>query len=611
MDNKDENINPSFPDLDQETEPVADSQPQEDAPETKPEDSQLDASDDAQEQIQPEPETKASKIEKPKKKKKAPLIILLALFILAAGTAIFITVYSLTGPSDDNQYSVIDEKNEDIEEDEGEEKPKKKKIEKLDIAIKSNDIDDFDLAFLKIEDDGENNIVYSPLSIKYALTMLNEGAVGESKAQIDKVLGAYHFKSYTNSANLSLANALFVNSTKKDKIKEAYSSSLNTNFNAELIYDDFTSPDNINTWVSNKTFDLVKDILKADDLDPDYSYFALVNALAIDMEWVNELQLTKETAEKTGKKPYDAVLKYERGENYDTVGENIGYYEDKYGSMIGAVANKYDIIKELGEDKIRSTIQEEYEKWAEKMKDLCTAERIEADKPNLDEYVNTLSQYYGYFNTSTDFSFYDDDDVRAFAKDLKTYDNTTLQYISFEPKNKELSEFIDDLSAEDLNIIIKNLKNVEPNNFKEGVVTEITGIIFNFDYGYNLNLKDDFEVLGIKDVFSPIDADLTSITDDSGIGKQDPEHNVHITTAKHEADIALSNSGIKAGAATALIGGGLGAGPHCYDFNYAFEVPVEKIGLNFYDNYLFLIRDKDSGEIWFAGAVYEPKPVEE
>ena len=41
-------------------------------------------------------------------------------------------------------------------------------------------------------------------------------------------------------------------------------------------------------------------------------------------------------------------------------------------------------------------------------------------------------------------------------------------------------------------------------------------------------------------------------------------------------------------------------------FDYKFDVPVEKIDLTFANPYMFIIRDKDTGEVWFTGTVYEP-----
>ena len=54
----------------------------------------------------------------------------------------------------------------------------------LDYKIVDNSLGDFDIRFLQTDNDRENK-VYSPLSIKYALTMLNEGAAGETKKQIE------------------------------------------------------------------------------------------------------------------------------------------------------------------------------------------------------------------------------------------------------------------------------------------------------------------------------------------------------------------------------------------------------------------------------------------
>ena len=41
------------------------------------------------------------------------------------------------------------------------------------------------------------------------------------------------------------------------------------------------------------------------------------------------------------------------------------------------------------------------------------------------------------------------------------------------------------------------------------------------------------------------------------------------------------------------------------------DIPIEKIDLTFDKPYMFIIRDKESGEVWFAGTVYEPLSIEE
>ena len=56
--------------------------------------------------------------------------------------------------------------------------------------INSNSLEYFDISFLQLENKTVNKI-YSPLSIKFALGMLNEGTDGDSKEQISSVIGNY------------------------------------------------------------------------------------------------------------------------------------------------------------------------------------------------------------------------------------------------------------------------------------------------------------------------------------------------------------------------------------------------------------------------------------
>ena len=90
-------------------------------------------------------------------------------------------------------------------------------IKELNYTMSGNSLEDFDLSFLKIEN-SEKNKIYSPLSIKYALAMLEEGATGESKTQLSNVIGKYEAKKYINSNNMSFANAIFINNLYKKEI---------------------------------------------------------------------------------------------------------------------------------------------------------------------------------------------------------------------------------------------------------------------------------------------------------------------------------------------------------------------------------------------------------
>lgn len=65
----------------------------------------------------------------------------------------------------------------------------------------------------------------------------------------------------------------------------------------------------------------------------------------------------------------------------------------------------------------------------------------------LDKYIEELDSNYGRVDVSTDFLFYDDLQVKAFAKDLKEYDGTTLQYIGIMLKEVRLDRYIEDTDA--------------------------------------------------------------------------------------------------------------------------------------------------------------------
>ena len=162
------------------------------------------------------------------------------------------------------------------------------------------------------------------------------------------------------------------------------------------------------------------------------------------------------------------------------------------------------------------------------------------------------------------------------------------------PESTTLDKYINNLTAKDLNDTIAKLKEVELSNFENDTITIIEGNIPLFKFDYKLNLKQDLEDLGITDVFDKSKADLSKMTSQKG---------AYITDVDHKATIEFENEGIKAAAATQA--GGSGAGGQGFD--YLFEVPIKRINLTFDNPYMFIIRDKDSGEIWFIGTVYEPK----
>ena len=486
-----------------------------------------------------------------------------------------------------------------------------KKFYVSEYKIHGNDLSDFDLSFLKLENE-EKNKVYSPLSIKYALEMLAEGAKGESKDQIDAVIGEYKAKSYPNSEHMSFANAMFIRDSYKDNVKETYTNKLKSKYGAEVVFDPFTSPDNLNSWVSNKTFNLVNNLV--DDVSANDFY--LINALAIDMNWNNQIHCSIGGVIPCYKKgTYSVYYSHEKiSDEAQDAYSNVSYpYESSFPKMtfnedVGGVQysevladfNRYDIVKELGEDKIRSEVTAAYKEWLgglTEVYDWYDSNGVKHDGNDVDGYVNNyivaLDSNYNKADNNTDFYLYTDDHVKVFAKDLQEYDGLTLQYVGIMPKQKDLNKYINDINSNDINTIISNLKDMKIENFKDGVATIVTGKIPFFKYEYELNLENDLQKMGIKDVLDKDRADLTNMVENK---------DAYINKTIHKANIEFSNEGIKAAAATAAGGFGAASG----GFEYLYKIPTEIIDLDFDKPYMYIIRDKSTGEVWFAGTVYEP-----
>ena len=479
--------------------------------------------------------------------------------------------------------------------------------------ISGNSLEAFDLYFLQLENK-EVNKVYSPLSIKYALEMLSEGASGDTKTQIDNIVGDYKANKYPNNEHMSFANAMFIKNSFKDSVNKEYTNNLVNKYGAEVIYDSFDTPDNINNWVSDRTFKLVNNLVD----DASKNKFFLINALAIDMNWNNQIHCTSdhkipclnrgiysinyahEKLDEESKHSY-SVTDYPYTSENDFYGDSYRKHifngdENIKGGDILADYNKYDIIKEVGEDKIREIVRPLYTEWlkTEEGKSLSNSVWFPSNVDEyLDKYINEIKANYGKGANSTDFLVYEDENTRAFAKDLQEYDGKTLQYVGIMPKNVQLSEFIKSSTSDSINKIINDLKEVNIDSFEEGYATRIRGFIPFFKFEYELQLMDDLKKMGIKDVFDTEKADLSKLTNSSG---------VYIDKAIHKANIEFSNDGIKASAATTLGGYGATGG----GFDYVFKIPVKDIDMTFDKPYMYIIRDKKSGEVWFMGTVYEP-----
>ncbi len=146
-------------------------------------------------------------------------------------------------------------------------------------------VKNFEYTFLKMENN-KKNMLYSPLSIGYALNMLQEGALNNTYDEIKNVIGNRELPKYTSiDKNLSLANGLIISNKYYEYVITEYINKIKDKYDAKVKQDEFKSAQNVNKWIEDKTLGIIKNMLSDDSVqDPDL-IMLIINALAIDMEW--------------------------------------------------------------------------------------------------------------------------------------------------------------------------------------------------------------------------------------------------------------------------------------------------------------------------------------
>ncbi|OUM59397.1 Non-catalytic module family DOC2 [Piromyces sp. E2] len=347
---------------------------------------------------------------------------------------------------------------------------------------------EFDFTFLKLENN-KKNMLYSPLSIKYALQMLLEGAVGTE--QLTK---------YKNiDQKLSLANSVFIRDKIYSYVKSTFINTLKQKYDSEVVKDSFTSAAIANKWIEEKTFGIIKNMLSDEIFEDPETAMLLINALAIQIEW-------------------DSAFSCD-----DTSGRTF-YISD-------------------GRTMTATTMS----------KKIC----------------------------SSSVSYFIGADVTAVTMDLKQYGDKQLEFMAIMPNKIDLDSFVKNVTKEQIDIIDQrlNLSSLTEN----GVRVRIP----KFKFSYDLPLKSDLKAMGVNTIFNEYMADLSKIADPSQLRKR-----LYVSDALHKADIEITEKGVKAAAVTAVIiktTKGLVSNP-----TYPIEVNIDR-------SFMFIIRDKNTKDVWFTG----------
>jgi serpin B len=155
------------------------------------------------------------------------------------------------------------------------------------------------------------------------------------------------------------------------------------------------------------------------------------------------------------------------------------------------------------------------------------------------------------------------------------YDGGELSMVILLPASGNFEAFEAGLQAEQVDAIINDLQN-----------TQVTLTMPRFEFKSQFSLKDTLAEMGMRDAFSPNDADFSGMTGN-------PE--LFISDVVHKAFVAVDEAGTEAAAATAVIVG-------------TTSVPEHPVQVTIDRPFIFLIRDIETGAILFVGRVLNPAP---
>lgn len=230
--------------------------------------------------------------------------------------------------------------------------------------ISLNKNNKFDYKFIKEIDSNDNSLV-SPLSMAYLLSMIQSGAKGNTLNELNIALDNYDLQPMENiDSKISMANSMWINNKYKNDINNTFATALKINYHSEVLYDEFINADNINKWVSEKTYNMINELFPSDSVNSVDTIMALVNAIGINFKWDEEFDCNKTTMGNfLDKNVYmmNSNEKYLESDyytgfikDYEKLSDNSQY------EFIGLLPKKdiQDVINNISNDVIKNSITE-------------------------------------------------------------------------------------------------------------------------------------------------------------------------------------------------------------------------------------------------------------
>ncbi len=383
----------------------------------------------------------------------------------------------------------------------------------LDSAVSGNTGFAADMYKSLAEDKHGEDIFFSPFSISIAFGMTWAGAQGTTAEEISEVFkfraGEETHQAFNHldqemedaagsneDLDLSIVNALWGEKTWSNDFKTPYLDRLAKHYGGGLTLLDFKaapepSREEINLWVSDKTEDLIQDLLPQGSITS-LTRFVLTNAIYFKGLWLNH---------------FDKDLT-----------EDDTFYKPNGDSVEVPMMT----ASEEGKESVQYAAANE----------MCTA----VDLP---------------------------------------YKGDRFSMLLIRPRNRDLYELESEFDREFIENVVSDLDSM-PIVFK----------MPKFEIkGKSISLKSILSDMGLSAAFSPDEADFSGIIQD---------RDLFISDAIHKAYIKVDESGTEAAAATAVVMATTSIGPS--------DEPVFIMNRPF----IYLIRDRETGSILFAGRMMNP-----
>ena len=263
----------------------------------------------------------------------------------------------------------------------------------------------------------DSNVMISPYSIMMAMTMLDNAADGETKAELEKVLGiadldkwneefSTYFKTYLNQDDtnqdseeqklvLRTTNSIWKNDTYysfDSEVQTKYLNLMKDLYGAEGLSMDFAKSnpkDQINSWVEEKTEGMIKNLIQ-EPIEKDVEN-VLVNALYFSGKWQTEFEqnATKENAEFFGKTGTTKV---------DMMRNSCGNYKYVEKDMLAVAEFPFqdgDMVMDVVLAKEDASTIEEFNKLSNKEKTALFLEVSGSEEEKLNVSLPKFKMTYG------------------------------------------------------------------------------------------------------------------------------------------------------------------------------------------------------------------------